>query len=122
MNSNNSYDKIQQVDDNEELYRRVIVKNQIVTNSDGSLRPSSALYSSSSGDISVDIASKTTPQKSKKDAIALAGVLAQTPKSLGYPVVEDPLPENPAHALIKGKITKGHAREIVRQSFWVIKP
>lgn len=111
-----------QVSDDEDLFRRLTVRNWIIPKADGSVRPSSAVYKSRSGDISVDIASRTTPQRSIQDAFALIGLSAREPKKLGYPVVEDPLPDNPAHGLIKGRITDSHARQLVRSSFWVIEP
>ncbi|MCF7954682.1 MAG: hypothetical protein K9M75_02660 [Phycisphaerae bacterium] len=124
----NSPKDIQQVADDEMLYRRLTVPNQFVENGDGSYRPSSALYKSTLGDISVDIASKTTPAKSIKKALALVGLLAKVPKDLGYPVVEDPVEEdlengiegNPAHALIKGEIKGARARKLAGESSWVI--
>lgn len=122
MDNCNSPDSIPHVRDEEELFRRVTVKNQIVANQDGSIRLSSAIYRSTSSDISVDIASKTTPERSINDALALSSILARIPKGLGYPVVEDALPENPAHALIKGRITKSHARELAGKSSWAIEP
>jgi hypothetical protein len=128
----NSTQDIQQVADDEELFRRLTVRNQLAKNTDGTYRPSSAVYRSTLGDISVDIASKTTPEESIKDAIALIGIFAKEPKELGYPVVEDPIEENldsgieenQAHALIKveGKMTQSHARRLVRVSSWVIQP
>jgi hypothetical protein len=112
----------QDVADDEDLFRRVTVSNWIIPESDGSTRPSSALYKSTSPDISVDIASRTTPQTSIQDALALACISATEPKKLGYPVVEAPLPDNPAHALIKGKITRSHARQLAQKSTWAIPP
>ena len=114
---------VQQINDEEDLYRRLTVENWIIPMPNGSIRPSSAVYISRFDDISVDIASKTTPIESIRNALALIGISAREPKELGYPVVEDPiLPENPAHALIKGRIRKSHARKLARASFWVIEP
>ena len=128
----NSTQDIQQVADDEELFRRLTVQNQLAKKTDGTYRPSSAVYRSTLGDISVDIASKTTPEESIKDAIALIGIFAKEPKELGYPVVEDPIEENldsgieenQAHALIKveGTMTQSHARRLAKVSSWVIPP
>lgn len=126
----NSPKDIQQVADDEVLFRRLTVSNQYKKKDDGSYRPSSALYKSSLGDISVDIASKTTPIKSIKGAKALVGLVAKVPKDLGHPVVEDPVEEdlehgieaNPAHALITGKVNGKRARTLAGASSWVIQP
>ncbi len=122
--ADNSTQDIQQVADDERLFRRLTVQNQLAKNTDGSYRPSSAVYRSTLGDISVDIASKTTPEESIKGAIALIGIFAKEPKELGYPVIEEPIEENQAHALIKvgGRMCQSHARKLVRVSSWVIQP
>jgi len=75
--------------------------------------------------LSVDIASKTTIEKclaGPPPGDALASITAKIPKGLGYPVVEDPLLDNPAHALIMGKIRGRHARELANACQWVIEP
>lgn len=118
----NSTQDVQQVEDDEVLFRRLTVKHWIQEKDDGTFRPSSAVYRSTSSDISVDIASKTTPKKSIKGAFALIELIAKIPKKFGYPVVEKPIEENPAHALIKGKITKSHAKKLAVASSWAILP
>jgi hypothetical protein len=120
----------QLVADDEDLFRRLTVPSWIQRNDDGILRPSSAVYITRHDDVSVDIASKTTPEKSIKGAFGLLSLSAKIPKDLGYPVVEDPieedkercLEENLAHALIKGKITKSHAKKMALASSWPIEP
>jgi len=117
--TNTQYTPGQFVDDNEFLWRR-IHSSWIKQYDDGQYVPSSAAFKGK--DISVDIASKTTPEKSIRDSAALAGFLAAVPKKLGHQVVEAPVPDNPAHALIMGKITRSEAHMIVNSSEWVIKP
>lgn len=125
----NSPQDIQQVADDEILFRRVI-SAWIKKKEDGTTGLSSASYYQRSGEISVDIASKTTPEKSIMGAIALAGFVAKVPKDLGNPVVEKPIEEdlehgieaNPAHALITGKINKTRAKKLAGASSWVIQP
>jgi hypothetical protein len=107
------------VDESESLWRG-IHKLQIIPNSDGTYRPSPGAFKST--DLSVDIASKTTPEKSVRNFAALSGFLAEVPIKLGYPVVEDPVEDNDAHALIKGNIKKVHARVIANSSKWVVDP
>jgi hypothetical protein len=114
-----THDEKRFVDERESLWRG-IHKFQIKPNSDGTYRPSSGAFKST--DLSVDIASKTTPEKSIKNFAALSGFLAAVPIKLGYPVVEDPIEGNDAHALIKGNITKTHAKKIANSSKWIVEP
>lgn len=122
--------EVQQVADEEVLFRRLTVQSWIQKREDGTFRPSSAVYRSTSDNISVDIASKTTPENSIKGAFALIELVAEIPKSFGYSVVEKPIEEdlernieeNLAHALIEGKITKSHAKKLAMASSWAIPP
>jgi hypothetical protein len=107
------------VDGSESLWRG-IHKFQIKPNSDGTYRPSSGAFKST--DLSVDIASKTTPEKSINNFAALSGFLAEVPIKLGYLVIEDPVEDNDAHALIKGNITKTNAKKIANSCEWIIEP
>ena len=111
--------KEQLVDDKESLWRRIHF-SWIKRCDDGTCCPSSAAFKGKN--ISVDVASKTNPQKSIRNSAALAGFLAAVPKGLGHQVVEAPVPDNPAHALIMGKVTRMEARKIVNASAWVVGP
>lgn len=121
------------VDDNELLYRCIVVNiepqqsAQIIWDDNAKkYRLTSAAFKDP--DNSVDIASKTTPQEClgrKPKSGAVAVLLAIEPKKLGYRVVEDPLQDNPAHALILsgGKpMKKAHKRILVKKCRWVIAP
>jgi len=111
--------KEQFVDESESLWRG-ICEFQIKKKLDGTYRPSSGAFKST--DLSVDIASKSTHEKSIRNFAALSGFLAEVPIKLGYPVIEDPMEGNDAHALIKGKIKGGHATKIANASEWVVGP
>ena len=113
------YNKQHLVNDSESLWRRIHV-SWVKKNPQNMYCPSSAAFKGT--DISVDIASKTTPQKSIRNSTALAGFLAAVPKKLGHQVIEAPIPDNAAHALIKGKITKAEAHQIATSCNWVIEP
>ena len=105
---------------------RGIHQDQIKENLDGTFRPSSGAFKST--DLSVDIASKSTPEKSIRNFAALSGFLAKVPIKLGYNVIEAPVKDvegvedNDAHAIIKGKIKGSHAKKIANASEWVVKP
>lgn len=120
-----------------ELLYRGVAEGQIVFDSErGIQRPSSAAFIDRRGPLSVDIASKTTPEESLQRlprSIALASFSALLSIEMGYQVLEDPvfdrpgLKDNPAHALIASMdgdkpITKAHARILARKSCWAIPP
>ena len=107
------------VDENESLWRRIHY-SWIKRFDDGNYYPSSAAFKGK--DISVDIASKTTLKKSIRNSAALVAFLAAIPKKLGHEVIEAPVPDNPAHALIMGKIKRAEAHTIFNASEWVLKP
>jgi len=120
MPHDTSYENHTDVSENEDLWRR-IHSNQIVPDGKGGLRPMSGAFTGQN--ISVDLASKTTPQKSIKNSSGLKGFKAMIPINLGHRVVEDPIiPDNPAHALILGVINKKKARRIIENSQWIINP
>lgn len=54
--------------------------------------------------------------------VGLASIPAALPIGLGYRVVMDPLPDNPAHALILGRISTGHSKVMAKSARWVVEP
>lgn len=85
-------------------------------------RPSSAAFIDRRGEMSVDLASLTTVEQALRGRPdhSLAEVTAGFFRQRGYAVVRDPLPDNPAHALVCGRMSKSHAREIARAARWVV--
>lgn len=122
MSSDNITKNDNNVRDEEFLWRR-ICRNWITIDESGP-RPSSAAFKRKRDEdgVSVDIASKTTPEKSIKDSVALASIQAIVPIRLGYPVCADPILDNPAHALIKGDISHSNRQKIAKECTWVIPP
>lgn len=119
MPSLNPYKNHPRVNENEVLLRRIHYSH-IRHDKSGECIPSSAAFKCR--DLSVDIKSKTTPEKSLGFSSALSGFKATVPIRLGYEVVEDPLPQNPAHAIILGSINRRNARLIRDECYWVIEP
>ncbi|MBI1926000.1 hypothetical protein HYR99_17330 [Candidatus Poribacteria bacterium] len=109
------------IPDTEGLWRHIntTIKGLIVKDpKTGQYRPSSAVFRDKSGEPSVDLASLTTVGKSlalKPDFI-ITEIQAKIPREMGYAIVRDPQPDNPAHALICGRITKAHAREMAESA------
>jgi len=87
---------------------------------------SAAFLSRKDPHVSVDLASLSTPEQSLARRPAHAGVVQLVTgfvRSLRLAVAGDPLPENPAHALIVAAAqSKQIARQLARASAWVIAP
>ena len=75
-------------------------------------------------EMSVDRASKRTPQKSQAESpkCGLVSFPVELATRLNQTVEEDPKLWNPAHCLVKGKKSKGTQRAFAAESVWVIPP
>ena len=102
------------IEDTDKLLRRIPFTNPSYIKPDGSI--TSLAFKPKKGDdgLSVNIARRTTYEASVLDRsrFRLYGVQAAFPRGLGLECVTDPLPENPAHALIKGNITDAVSRKL----------
>lgn len=114
------------IGDDERLLHRLRPDDVVVDPETGRRRPSSATFKSKSNIISVDLASLTTPEKALENypRHVLVEIDVETVRSLGCKIVRDPLPDNPAHALLygsgpDGRMTRSQAREIVSRCKWV---
>ena len=114
------------IGDDERLLRRIRPDHVVVEPATAQRRPSSATFRSKSNIVSVDLASMTTTERAlqKYPHHALIEIDVGAVRSLGCKVVRNPLPDNPAHALLygngpDGRITKSQAREIVSRCRWV---
>lgn len=117
------------------LFRRVQPSpNQLVTEPDGTQRPSSAVFKDP--ELSVNIESLMAEQgRSPEDALTgfrghylisiLAGDVRRYDFERGesHPIVKDTAPPNdPAHGLVLGKKTSAFANAMVRAHKWVGAP
>jgi len=112
------------IPDSEGLWRRIppsvsYIAPDAKTNT---WRPSSGVFIDQRGELSVNRASLTMVEQTLAgtQGYSLVEVKAEVFRARGYAVVADPLPENPAHALVCGKISKIHAREITRAATWIV--
>lgn len=112
------------ISDSERLWRRIHPVH--IKMESGEPRPSSAAFRSKTDRISVAIASLTTPEtvlaNYPRHSLAEFGV--GFARSTGCGVVRNPLPSDPAHALLNGTASRGHltkseARRIAGQARWV---
>jgi hypothetical protein len=109
------------------LLRRVR-QNQLFPESDGSQRPSSAVFKNL--ELSVNIESLMIEQgRPLEDTLTnhadeyLTSITAAQVREYGNPVIKDTAPPNdPAHGLVLGKKTHGFANAMVRAHRWIVPP
>jgi hypothetical protein len=108
-----------EIDDDDELYRRIV---HYFVLDDG--RISSSAFKDRRGkpdrSISVDLARLTTPEaclaRAPNPSFQLGVLVAGGPRSLGFEVRHDPLPDNAAHALIEGQNTPEKCRRLAEMT------
>jgi hypothetical protein len=109
------------------LFRRV-GPSQLIPESDGSLRPSTAVFRDS--ELSVNIESLMIEQgRSPEDALknypdhCLTGIGAGKVREHGHPIVKATAPPNdPAHGLVLGKKKGSFANAMLRSHQWIVPP
>jgi len=118
----------QRVDDptigNDEILWRRIVPDWLCRETDGTVRPAKvAFIDRLSGEVSVHIASimqDSSLALQGRPQDSLVAIRAGLPRSLGLAIVRDPKTEDPSHALICPSPTPGKARQIAKQSTWIV--
>lgn len=106
------HDEIQDdttIPDNERLWRRVFPSAIHTDEETNERRAQSGAFRDHRGPLSVDIASQTTLKASlaKKPDMCLAEFSAKAARNAGCRLRRDPLPDDPAHALIYGTHRNG---------------
>jgi hypothetical protein len=113
-----------EIADDDELYRRLAPGH---VDPDGSVN-SAAFKVRGRPDlhISVDLASVTSPwaalARAPRPGFGLGALQVGAVRLLGFSVRRDPLPDNPAHALIEGDNDKPKCRRLARATRIVIPP
>ena len=113
--------------DSDRLLRR-IPPIQVVRESDGNVRPSSAAFKDP--ELSVNIESLMIEQgRLIEEAVggmpgfSLVAMHAGSVRGFGHPIVKDASPPNdPAHGLVLGKKSKAFFRAMSRTAEWVVPP
>lgn len=116
-----------QLPNDERIWRRVKVPEQIIEQEDATWRPISGAFDDSSdgSPLSVDLASIALDllhTLAGYPNYALAELTVGDVRSLGVDVVPDPLPDNEAHAGIVGDKTKGIKRKLAKCASWRVPP
>ena len=107
------------ITEDDQLLRRIIEQPHFYKEVNGVRQPSSAAFKLRTGEdgLSVDIMALTTLEQAVPNrATHTAAILpARVPLSLKLPCVHDPIPDNPAHALIQN-VTPAVARQLAIQA------
>ena len=101
---------LEKIADDDQLYRRLAPEH---VNPDGTVN-SAAFKRGKQYDqsISVDLARLTTPARvlASRPGFGLGILPTSVPRSMGFTVRHDPLPDNPAHSLIEGDNDRAKSR------------
>lgn len=113
--------------DEDLLWRRVPPWHFFFDDNLGRDRPSSAAFDDDPDGhpMSVILASETAGPESVlegHEGFALAGLTVREVRSCGLGVIRDPLPKEPAHALVVGRKTKSVRSRLARAASWVVSP
>lgn len=110
------------IEDEARLWRRILPP-WVHREPDGRVRPASfAFLDRLSGELSVHLASLTTPERALQGhpEDSLVEIDAGFIRSLGYTVVRDPTPGDESHALICPAPSRRDARKIAGRATWIV--
>jgi len=123
MHEHKTFEGRQNVDEEEILWRKIHRKQLVPDEETGRFRPMSGAFKDIRKELSVDVASKTTRKKALVEwAVGIAAFSASIPLKHGNRVIYDPMPDNPAHALVLGALSTQCIQEILDKYHWVIEP
>ncbi len=114
--------ELEQIADDDELYRRLAPEH---VNPDGTVN-SAAFKRGKQFDqsISVDLARLTAPARmlAYRPVFGLGVLVAAVPRSLGFTIRHDPLPDNAAHSLIEGENSRAKSRLLAEATTVAVHP
>jgi hypothetical protein len=115
------------IEDDAPLWRRVPPHHFVLDEQSGSVRPSSAAFEDhpDGSPMSVLLGAESAGPDSVLAGhpdFALASITAGLARECGQLVVRDPLPMEPAHALVIGRKTKGVRKRMAVAASWVVAP
>ena len=115
------------IDDEDDLWRRINPIHWVEDKNLGRKKISTAAFrdSSNGSPMSVDLANECpSPEYSIRsyNGFFLAAISAGLARKCAQGVARDPLPEEPAHALVFGEKTRPVQKRFVGESRWIIPP
>lgn len=112
--------------DETELWRRIPPWHVHHDERLGRLRPASAAFDDDIDDpMSVAIADEAAGPDAVPaghESFALAAITVGLARDCGLGVMRDPLPDNPAHAVVFGRKTGAVMRRLARGATWIVLP
>ena len=110
--------KKEEISDSDNLLRRVLFAHPNFIKPDGTIASSCFKLKQDEAGLSVEIERLTSYEKSIQDKsrFRLYSINAGFIRSIELIPVHDPLPDNYAHALITGNITKGKSRQLAKKA------
>ena len=119
------------IQDEVRLLRRVHPQWIVRDNNLNCLRPSSQAFNNSPDGSPMSVIREDVLENEHRSPVstlagypgyALAALTAGTVRQNGQGVAADPLPEEPAHALVFGNKTESVRRRLAKASRWVVEP
>ena len=117
--------------DEAELWRRIPPRHCVKDENVGQVRPSKAAFNNhpNGSPMSVVLADRVTESGRDPSAVlaghagfALAAITAGLARQCEQGVAREPLPDEPAHAVVFGKKTDSVKKRLARGSRWVVPP
>lgn len=112
----------EELSDDDKLYHRI---EPDAVDDDGTLNSLCFHFRFKEEDgVSADLVRETTPEKALEPmpSLGLVEVRVGDLRALGLTVERDPLPDNPAHVLIKGNFSKSTRRKIAKVTNLLVPP
>jgi hypothetical protein len=117
--------------DEADLWRRIPPKHFVKDDNLGQVRPSSAAFENhpNGSPMSVVLADAVIASSRAPDAVltghegfALAAITAGLARECEQGIAREPLPDEPAHAVVFGKKTNSVKKRLAKGSRWVVPP
>jgi hypothetical protein len=117
--------------DESELWRRIPPRHFVKDENVGQMRPSKAAFDNhpNGSPMSVVLADVVTESGRDPGAVltgherfALAAITARLARSCEQGIAREPLPNEPAHAVVFGKKTDSIKKRLARGSRWIVPP
>jgi hypothetical protein len=123
----NDYQDDPTIPDDADLWRRIPRWHLVNDESIGQIRPSSAAFEDhpDGSPMSVVLGAESRGAESVLagyPGFALASIKAGLARECQQGVARDPLPEEPAHAVVFGHKTKSVRKRLAREATWVVAP